>query len=181
MKIGLVRHFKVDNQPRRGRISGENFNAWVEAYDQSDIKFGQFRSSEQAWDVCLSSDLPRAIHTANLIYSGNIIYMEQLREIEIAATWLKGIKLHHFMWLVLGRMAWYYGHSSQSESRTATLLRTQAVIERLERDFGSANVLVVTHGAFMKVLAQQLVQRGYNGKRISHPRNGGLYVYEQGC
>ncbi|WP_179086865.1 hypothetical protein [Paenibacillus odorifer] len=34
---------------------------------------------------------------------------------------------------------------------------------------------------FMKVLAQQLVQRGYNGKRISHPRNGGLYVYEQGC
>ncbi|MEK5279169.1 MULTISPECIES: hypothetical protein [Paenibacillus] len=50
------------------------------------------------------------------------------------------------MWLVLGRMAWYYGHSS-----------------------------------FMKVLAQQLVQRGYNGKRISHPRNGGLYVYEQGC
>jgi hypothetical protein len=42
MKIGLVRHFKVDNQPRRGRISGENFNAWVEAYDQSDIKFGQF-------------------------------------------------------------------------------------------------------------------------------------------
>lgn len=179
MRIGIVRHFKVAHQPGRERISGEQFNAWVEEYNQSDIELGECSSPEQVWDVCLSSDLHRAVCTATQIYSGDIIYTMQLREIEIAATSRTGIRLHRSVWLGLGRIAWYWGHSSQPESRAITLLRTTNVIERLERDFGSSNVLLVTHGAFMKVLAQQLTRRGYNGKRIVHPRNGELYVYEQ--
>ncbi|CAH1056052.1 hypothetical protein PAECIP111894_02205 [Paenibacillus pseudetheri] len=179
MKIGLVRHFKVGHQPVSGRMSGEQFNAWAEEYNQSNIESGEFSSSEQVWEACFSSDLPRAIHTATQIYTGDIIYTQQLREIEIVATSQTGMKLHRSIWLALGRIAWYMGHSSQPESRGSTLLRTQAVIERLERDFGSSNVLLVTHGAFMKVLAQQLALRGYNGKRIFYPRNGELYIYEK--
>jgi broad specificity phosphatase PhoE len=179
MRIGLVRHFKVAHQPVSGRISGEQFNAWVEAYNQSNIESGVFSNSELNWEMCFSSDLPRAIHTATQIYTGDIIYTKQLREIEIVANSQTGIKLHHSIWLALGRIGWYMGHSSQPERRGSTLLRTQAVIERLERDFGSSNVLLVTHGAFMKVLAQQLAQRGYIGKRIFYPRNGELYLYEK--
>jgi broad specificity phosphatase PhoE len=179
MKIGLVRHFKVAHQPMSGRISGEQFNAWVEEYNQSNIESGVFSNSELNWEMCFSSDLPRAIHTATQLYTGDIIYTKQLREIEIVANSQTGIKLHHSIWLALGRIGWYMGHSSQPERRGSTLLRTQAVIERLERDFGSSNVLLVTHGAFMKVLAQQLAQRGYIGKRIFYPRNGELYLYEK--
>ena len=181
MKIGIVRHFKVAYQPGRKRMTVDQFNEWVEQYNKSNILPGNFDSSGHEWNVCLSSDLPRAVHTATQIYSGDIIYTEQLREVEISTTSRTGIKLHRYVWLGLGRIAWYVGHSSQSESRASTILRTNEVIELLERDYGSSNVLLVTHGAFMKVLTQQLSLRGYNGngKRILHPRNGELYVYEK--
>lgn len=179
MKIGLVRHFKVAHQPGCKRMTVDQFNEWVEIYNNSDIIPGDCDSTGHEWDVCLSSDLPRAVHTASLIYSGDVLYTEQLREVEIATTLQTGIKLHRYVWLGLGRIAWYFNHSSQPESRTSTLLRTKELIEHLERDFKASNVLLVTHGAFMKVLAQQLSLRGYRGKRIVHPRNGKLYVYEK--
>lgn len=179
MRIGLVRHFKVAEQPGHKRMSGEQFNDWVTEYNHLGIESGKFSSSEQGWEVCISSDLPRAVLTANQIYAGDIVYNEQLREIEIAAISQNGMKLHRNTWLALGRIAWYMGHSSQPENRNSTLLRTKKVIAYLEREFGSSNVLVVTHGAFMKVLAQELIHSGYNGQRIFHPRNGELYMYEK--
>lgn len=174
-----MRHFKVTEQSGPNRMSGEQFNAWVTGYNQRGIESGEFSGSEEAWDICISSDLTRAVMTAKQIYAGDILFNEQLREIEIAAFTQNRMKLHRNIWLALGRIAWYIGHSSQPESRNQTLLRIKKVISDLERDFGSANVLVVTHGAFMKVLAQQLIRSGYNGERIVHPQNGGLYIYEK--
>lgn len=180
MKIGLLRHFKVVSQPVSGYISGEQFNVWVDEYNQSITVSEDNSISEHDWEMCICSDLPRAVHTAKQVYSGNHIFTKHLREIEIvAATSLTAIRLPRSAWLALGRMAWYLGHSSQPENRKETILRAQVLLEQMERSFGSASVLVVTHGAFMKVVAQQLLRKGYNGRRIFYPRNGELYVFEK--
>lgn len=38
MKIGLVRHFKVMHKHDRKWMTSDQFNAWVEAYNNADIE-----------------------------------------------------------------------------------------------------------------------------------------------
>ncbi|WP_018758343.1 histidine phosphatase family protein [Paenibacillus terrigena] len=178
MKIGLVRHFKVTYRPDSKWMTSEQFNQWVDQYNKSDITPTIHSSNDLNWGVCLSSDLSRAIKTAEIMYQGNIIRTNQLREIGIRSVIQSRIKLHYSIWLFMGRVAWYFSHKSQEESRDETLLRARYVINRLET-YEETNVLVVSHGAFMKSLSKELIRRGYKGKGFIKPRNGRLYTYER--
>lgn len=74
------------------------------------------------------------------------------------------------MWLLMGRLAWYFSHSSQVERRSETLDRAKQILDWIEERYRNRNVLVVSHGAFMKVLTQELSRRGYRGKGFVKPR-----------
>ncbi|CAH1190490.1 hypothetical protein PAECIP111892_00212 [Paenibacillus auburnensis] len=179
MRMGLVRHFKVEHIPVRGWITGEQFNRWVAEYDAASIRLTPFTDHTEHWDYCISSDLPRAVHTARHIYSGDIALSEQLREIGVAAVKLSGLKLPAACWMVIGRLLWLAGHPSQPESRRETTQRIISVLDKLEAEPQGKNVLIITHGAFMKQLERELRRRSYSGQRMKHPRNGQLYVYEK--
>lgn len=179
MRMGLVRHFKADHIPARGWITGEQFNRWVAEYDAAGIRPAPFTDHTEHWDYCICSDLPRAVHTARQIYSGDIALSEQLREIGVAAVKLSWFKLPAACWMVLGRLMWLAGHPSQPESRRETSQRIISVLDKLEAEPQRKNVLIITHGAFMKQLERELRRRSYSGQRMKHPRNGQLYVYEK--
>lgn len=179
MRFGLVRHFAVEPPPLHGRVTGRQFNEWVRLYDEADIRLGGWKESAQVWDHCLCSDLPRAVNTAHSIYSGSITFTEQLREIGVAAVSMSGPRLPVSWWLAIGRLSWAIGHHSQPESRQRTLQRVKAVVDLLESVPQQSGVLIVTHGALMKQLEQELRRRSYQGKRMGHPRNGQLYTYEK--
>lgn len=177
--IGLVRHFRVVvRRPKRAWLTAEQFNAWMDLYDYADIEPVDFDPNGQEWDQCISSDLPRAAATAGGIFPGTVRYTDKLREIKFAAVNLPGVRLHYNLWLLLGRLAWYFGHRSQPEGRQATEQRAREVADLLQAEYSAANVLTVTHGAFMQVLVKELRTRGYTGSRILHPRNGKLYVFQ---
>lgn len=59
MKIGLVRHFKVIHILDRKWMTSDQFNAWVEAYNNAEIKQSDLDYDYSEWSVCISSDLPR--------------------------------------------------------------------------------------------------------------------------
>lgn len=177
MKIGLVRHFKVMDQSERKWMLGQQFNKWVEHYNEADIQLAAYNGQEHVWDLCWSSDLSRAAHTAQWIYSGDITYTDQLREVDVAAVPLKGIKLHYILWLLLGRMAWHFNHHSQPEGRTSTLQRVKELLDLLESEDAAINVLIVSHGLFMQVLVKELRRRGYKGPGMINPRHGELYIH----
>lgn len=177
MKIGVVRHHKVELGPHQGWLTGEQFKEWVVQYDAAGILHTDVQEDDHVWDYCLCSDLPRAADTAHRIYRGDIRHTDLLREIQMAAPGIPGIRLPLFIWLALGRIAWVAGHSSQPESRRDTVQRAKAVMDLLEAKPQQENVLVVTHGAFMKVILKELRHRKYKGKGMIHPRNGQLYVY----
>lgn len=179
MKIGLVRHFKVVDQSERKWMFGKQFNKWVEQYNESDIQPMAYNGQEHVWDLCWSSDLSRAAHSAQLIHSGDITYTDQLREIDVAAVPLAGIKLHYILWLLLGRMAWHFDHHSQPEGRTSTIRRAKELLDLLESNDASLNVLIVSHGVFMHVIVQELRRRGYKGASMINPRNGEFYIHEK--
>lgn len=179
MRFGLVRHFKVELPPLRGWVTGGQFNEWVRMYDEADIRPSEWRETAQLWDHCLCSNLPRAVNTARSIYSGGITVTEQLREIGVAAVNNSFHRLPVAWWLALGRLSWAFGHSSQPESRRLIKYRAEAAVDVLESVPQTSGVLIVSHGAFMKQLERELRRRSYRGKRMGHPRNGQLYIYEK--
>ncbi|MGE7823202.1 histidine phosphatase family protein [Paenibacillus sp. NPDC093718] len=180
MKIGLVRHFKVIHKLDREWMTSDQFNAWVEAYNNAEIEQPYLDCDYSEWTVCLSSDLPRVVQTAETIYPGPIIATNRLREIEVQSIHpLGNLKLHYYMWLLMGRLAWYLSHRSQVERRSETLKRAGYIIDWIEEHYRDRNVLVVSHGAFMKVLTQVLHKRSYRGKGFVQPRNGAMYIFEK--
>ncbi len=133
MKIGLVRHFKVIHILDRKWMSSDQFNAWVEAYNNAEIEQSDLDYDYSEWNVCISSDLLRAIQTAETIYPGPIITTNRLREIEVQSIHSLGnLKLHYHMWLVMGRLAWYLSHRSQAERRSETRKRAGHIIDWIE-------------------------------------------------
>lgn len=180
MKIGLVRHFKVIHKLDWKWMTSDQFNAWVEAYNNAVIEQSDLDYDYSEWNVCISSDLPRAIQTAEMIYPGPIIATNRLREIEVQSIHSLGnLKLHYHMWLVMGRLAWYLSHRSQAERRSETRKRAGHIIDWIEVHYRDRNVLVVSHGAFMKVLTQELHNRNYRGQGFVQPRNGAMYIFEK--
>lgn len=187
MKLGLIRHFKVDLKPRRTWLTGEQFNKWLQEYETAPIVAPEHEIGRQRWTLCLCSDQARAVHTASYFEAQRFVYTEQLREISVAAIRFgrirfSGLRLPVSFWLVLGRLCWSVGHSSQPESRTAVMRRADSVINSLivdaEESAEEGCVLIVSHGAFMKVLDRRLRRRGYEAERMRYPRNGQLFMYE---
>lgn len=179
MKIGLVRHFKVIYKPKNSWMTSDQFNQWVEDYNNSDVNPVGHIGNDPKWEVCISSDLSRASKTAEIIYQGPIIKTDWLREIGIRSVNQSRIKLHYNIWLILSRMAWFFSHKSQEESKTETILRAAQIINWIEDNYMESNVLVVSHGGIMKSLIQELFKRGYRGKGFIKPENGRLYIYEK--
>jgi len=179
MKIYLVRHFKVDYRPSKTWMNSNEFNQWVNIYNESELlEETEMINKTELSDFCLSSDLRRAIKTAETLHNGLITTSTLLREIDVKAVFKTRMRLHYNIWLLMGRLAWYFSHGSQSETREQTILRVRNIIDMIEARKES-NILVVSHGALMRYLAKELRKRGYRGRRFLKPENGERYIFER--
>jgi broad specificity phosphatase PhoE len=88
------------------------------------------------------------------------------------------MKLHYMVWQILGRVAWLFSWKSQRESISQTNARINEFIEIVEHA-GYQNILVVSHGFFMKVLVHKLKKMGFRGNLDFSPQNGKLYTFER--
>jgi broad specificity phosphatase PhoE len=172
MRIGVIRHFKVNHKPKSEMMNSGQFNEWIEAYNYSGVIPPDNINCDDDWDICFSSNLKRAEVTAGLIYSGTIIKINNLREVEIKISKSTGIKLHYIIWLLINRIGWHFSRKSQDETNS----RAKKCINLVETS-NYQNVLLVSHGAFMRYLHKELRRRKYKGKMRLVPRNGELIVY----
>ena len=176
MKVGLVRHFKVKQAYPTGRISAREVEHWCRRYDESDIEEGQTDLGGIAWSRCYSSDMPRAIRTAERIYGTDIHKMPELREIP-APTFTTKWKLPLLGWALLIRMSWLFHAPTRHNIKDAKARINKALDEALARN--DDNVLIVSHGALMKYLRKELRVRGFRGPNFGLAMNGKLYAFEK--
>lgn len=180
MKVGLVRHFEVECRlPSLGNLmTPSQFQQWLHEYEMSDIKDGKVEPSKIIWDKCYSSDLSRALKTAQKIYSDQIIETNALRELVICPPTNRNIKLPVLLWLLLGRIAWMLSHKSQIENKLMFKERVKFIMEELilknEKD-----ILIVSHGFLMMFLRKELLKHGFKGPSFRTPDNGIIYVFEK--
>ena len=177
MNIGLVRHFKVNCNAKRFMTS-DDFKQWVKQYDNSDIIENKFEIGNIQWHKCFSSDLSRATETSKLIFKGEIIKTQLLREVPLAPIFNTKIKLPHIFWCISGRIAWFFQHKSQIENKRDTQRRVSGFLDSIKNESNN-NILIVCHGFFMNTLQKELKSRGFTGQNIKRPKNGTLYLYKE--
>ncbi|HWT75921.1 MAG TPA: histidine phosphatase family protein [Mobilitalea sp.] len=177
MRIGLLRHFKVNCPHKRMMTSGE-FREWSEKYEVSKVIKKKVDMYGIEWDICYASDLPRAIATAKEVYIGNVKIDMLLREVDNAPfIHTERIRLPFEIWHICGRLAWYFRSKSQPETITDTRKRINNFLDHI--DWSHENILIVFHGFMLYNFQKELRKRGFAGEKLKLVKNGVLYEYSR--
>ena len=178
MKIGLVRHFKVLSPNGKKMLNSAEFIKRMSEYDIHPVKSNKINIDSNEWDACYASTLSRAQTTAKTIYDGDIVTTPLIIEVPISSFIKTNIRLHYMVWLIVGRIAWLFSFKSQPEVKPQTLSRINEFIKQIENS-GHQNILIVSHGFFMKVFVRYLKKRGFKGNLEFSPKNGKLFRFEK--
>lgn len=174
MKIGLIRHFKVDLK-RKSFMTSEEYNKYMAEYDIAGVIKNEVVIDKE-WDKCYCSSLNRAIITAKTVYHGEIIITDKLVEIPTAALIKMIIPLPYHFWSLFNRVAWIRNHISQPETRRDSVKRINDIIDIIlaEKD---KNILIVSHAGTLYEIQKILLKKGFKGERFLKARNGKLYKF----
>jgi broad specificity phosphatase PhoE len=178
MKIGLVRHFKVDYKSYSHFYYPEGFRTAMQEYDEAEIILGQTDLNGTDWQICFSSSYKRAIEAAKSIFMNEIIETNLLREVSLQPFTLRKFKLPWFIWHVGARIAWSKNSKSQDETKQETNERIKLIYSKI-LESERQNILVVSHGFFMKCFSTFLRKNGFKGEIDPFPQNGRLYIFEK--
>jgi len=169
--IYLLRHFRVKDT-QKAWLDGKAFDKWVDAYDDMALEFRDI--DLPSCDICLVSPQSRAIRSVE--HLGIAYQIEpQLHEVEPKLFLESKIKLSKNIWLILGRLKWLLNIGS-NEKREDSYRRAQEVVKILQKH-QAQNILILSHGFFIKVLAKELHKMGFKGKMDIKPQNGKLYPF----
>lgn len=174
MKIGLVRHFKVElAYPKKFLIGAEELTQFFVQYDSAGITYAPVDLLGVEWKRCYSSSAPRAIKTAETIYKGEITTADELRELNVLPLLQHKSRRPLLLWALQMR-----SHAFKSNEITDRFKQNLVVL--LEKILAESpdDLLLVSHGFVMMHLQKELRKRGFAGKGFGTPVNGKVYVFE---
>ncbi|MBX7056902.1 MAG: histidine phosphatase family protein [Leptospirales bacterium] len=181
-RIICVRHGKPT--VRYGRslwqwTAAAELNALFDAYDRAGLEadWNRRRLPGKISAYALSSDLPRAMQTAELYSGVNADGIESsalLREAPLARLPMRWRGPLAAM-LAVSRFGWYSGWLRCTETRRQTLLRARHAADLVvARVIEQGEVAVYSHGFFLWLLGAELRRRGWDS-----PKRGRYRYLEQ--
>ena len=175
--IGLCRHFPIPDVSSWQLMSTKQFQDWILFNEKAIPVKNQVFSPVENWDICFSSDLPRAKETASAL-AKNIQTHETsaLREVPFSPFRIPLI-LPKGTWLLLSRLLWITGGKTP-ERKKESFYRAEKFLDTLMLR-AEDNILVITHGFFMHVLVKKLKSLGFEGSIPLYPEYGKVYVFER--
>lgn len=177
MKIGIVRHFKVDYKTSR-MMSSSDFQDYITNYDNAMVIENKIDLKDSQWNKCYCSDLKRAIITAKSICDNELEITDLLREVKMYPVKKLRLKIPNFLWSISSRIAWKLNHHSQLETSTYTRKRAKTFLSILHLN-NDENILIVSHGFFLITLVSELKLLGFKGNIPKKIKNGCLYILEK--
>jgi hypothetical protein len=175
MKIGLVRHFKVNHPfPEKSLLSKSEVIAWFEKYDNDgNIEFKKVDLGNINWERCYSSSMVRAVHTSKYIYNGEIIEVTGLKELDILHRLSGRVKLPFLLWAIIVRLKSFSSNKDTNEFKNKIVAFVDEIMANNE-----SNILIVSHWFVMRILRKELMKRGMTGDDFKPNDYGMLYIYE---
>lgn len=184
MEISLIRHGKSKHTENK-RLTCNEFQRWVEKYDNS----GVFEEKTYppvtlekivTANVVITSDLKRSIESANLLNQNLRVISDALfRETELPSLpRISGLKLSPNSWAIILRCLWFIGYSKQCESLANAKRRAKKASEQLVKYAEEhKSVVLVGHGFFNRLIAEELKKMGWEGKRNSSVKHWSCTTY----
>lgn len=177
MKIGLIRHFRVNKEQPRVLVTSAEVGQWLTEYDTAEVHLGEVDLGGIDWKRCYTSDLPRALTTARQIFHGEIQIRKELREIPAHVHQKSRLKLPFLFWAAIGRAGWFLNLKGHEAANQAVKVRVSKVLDEILQS--DEDVLIVSHAALMRNLARELRRRGFRGPNFGMATNGKLYLFER--
>ena len=87
------------------------------------------------------------------------------------------ISQHINVWLIFGRLQWYFNRKRQPENKTQTLQRIKVFISEMESD--NKNCFIIGHGFYFLQFKKQLKLHNYTGKSRRYFRHGEIAEYRK--
>jgi len=175
-RIILVRHGHSAHTMSPGWIDAVGVARWREAYDAAGILDASVPPSHlvaiaaQA-ECVMTSDLARAIRSAERLAPGRPAHVSPLlREVPLEIPRWVPARWPLVVWEVCIHLPWLVKERRGSIAEATELWRAAdavALLDEVSRE--APTVVVVTHGAFRRLLARQLAATGW----ASDPRDRG--------
>lgn len=170
-KIYLLRHFKVKDKKDK-RLNSFEFNQWVDRYDNTALEYDNILIPKV--DKVYVSTQNRAILTAKFL---NLDFEKTnlLIEVEAKAFINTKFRFPKFFWLFVSRFFWFF-NICKFENIKDTKKRANEIIQKIEEDKENNDILIISHGLFLKALIKQLKQKAYKTKVDFSIKNAKLYA-----
>ena len=175
MKIGLIRHFKVNHPfPNKKFLAKSDVINWFKEYDYSgNLHYKAVDLNKINWQHCYSSPMMRATKTANHVFGGPIVEVMELRELDILHQLSDRLRLPFLVWGIIVRLKSFSSNNDTDQFRNGIIAFVDKVISNSERE-----VLIVSHWFVMRVIRQELIKRGFVGDHFKSNEYGTLYIFE---
>ena len=186
MEISLIRHGK-SKHIENNRITCTEFQEWIEKYDSNGVFEENHYPSVtiekiSKAKIVITSDLKRSIESARLLNLNRnigVVSDALFRETELPTFPRKwGLKLSPNSWAVILRCLWFSGYSRQCESLANAKQRAKKASEQLVNYAEEhKSVVLVGHGFFNRLIAEELKKVGWEGKRKSSVKHWNCTTY----
>lgn len=164
--IILIRHGRPSHEEPRW-LNARDAARWLELYDHSGIAKGDIPPADllefaSTANIIVSSDLPRAHQSANILAGGrDVVVTPMLRESRMRPLWLP-VRMPVGWWRVAIVARWLFSMAYGGSSATYELHRSREAVRWLIRLSHQNNtVVVVTHNAFRFLLLHRLRLNGW--------------------
>lgn len=183
-QIVTIRHGRPDIEQKK-RYSAREIREYTREYDRVGIvpfEKAVFTLAPDEIPEIYTSDLPRAIHTAQLLFGANmpLVSLPLFRELEREVPLILGERrMPKAFWALLYRGPYFLGKDyRQIESFRQARVRIGNAAERLGQAAATNGAAVlVAHGIFNFLLAYALKRRGWTRVRKSGKSYLGVAVY----
>jgi broad specificity phosphatase PhoE len=174
MKITFIRHSKV--LFNWGKLYNTNsFDLACQAYDLSPVQVGGKLEIER--QSVYISNLIRTGATAKNLFQEEIevIKTDLLNEVPLKAFINTKRQLPTIIWMVFGRLQWYFNRSSQPETRKNSKERINKFLDHIldkEQD-----CIIIGHGFYFAQMVNQMKKRAIVGDMRKRLRNEELRAF----
>jgi broad specificity phosphatase PhoE len=173
-RILLIRHGPSSHRAGFAPVPTDGMHRWRDAYDRAGIEADAAppRSLTEAvarCDLIVSSDLPRALESAERLAAGRTIRPSSLLRESLLPIPSLSLRLPVRAWDTLATIHWGYRILRRVEASPAELQRvTDAGAWLFELTSDASGIAVVTHGVFRRLVSKHFQAMGW---RLSKPRS----------
>ncbi len=160
-----------------------SYGEWLKKYNAAGITKNRKPPPElvktiEKFDVVASSDLKRAVDSAQLIVKNKVIIKNPVfREFELPDSKKRYPKFTPGIWSVIFRLLWFVGYSNKSENFQDSKNRIKLSAEKLS-DLANkhSEIVLVGHGLMNSFIGMELKKMGWKKKR---KRGKGYWCYSE--